>query len=168
MLPVLEAVVVGRLIDAGSERWTKRWAEERSSIWEFSGAPLRGSLQSYYRANDHLYEAKQALEEHLNRREKDLFDLSESIVLYDLTNTYFEGEYRGNPQMAYGKSKERRGDCKLMTMGLVVDGQGFAKYSKIYAGNQYEADTLEDIVTEMQRHVHGGEKPTVVDRKSTV
>lgn len=162
VFPLLEALVVGRLIDAGSERWTKRWAEESSAIYEFSGVPMRRSLQSYYRGSDHLYEAKEALEAHLSGREKDLFELHESIVLYDLTNTYFEGEYRGNPDMAYGRSKERRSDCKLMTMGLVVDGQGFAKYSKIYPGNQYEADTLVDIVAQMQRHVDGREKPTVV------
>lgn len=162
VLPILEALVVGRLIAPGSERWTKRWAEASSAIYEFSGQPMRNSLQSYYRGDDHLYETKDALEEHLSGREKDLFDLQESIVLYDLTNTYFEGEYRGNPDMAYGKSKERRSDCKLMTMGLVVDGEGFAKYSKIYPGNQYEADTLEEIVGEMQRHMTGEAKPTVV------
>ncbi|MEE8441548.1 MAG: IS1634 family transposase, partial [Spirochaetia bacterium] len=162
VLPILEALVVGRLIDPGSERWTKRWAEELSSIYEFSGTPMRNSLQSYYRGSDHLYEAKDALEKHLSGREKELFDVQESIVLYDLTNTYFEGQYRGNPEMAYGKSKERRSDCKLMTMGLVVDAEGFAKYSKIYPGNQYEADTLEEMVAEMEGHMSGQEKPTVV------
>jgi len=162
VFPLLEALVVGRLIDAGSERWTKRWAEESSAIYELSGAPLRGSLQSYYRGSDHLYEAKEALEAHLSRREEHLFELQQSIVLYDLTNTYFEGAYGGNPDMAYGRSKERRSDCKLMTMGLVVDGQGFAKHSRIYAGNQYEADTLQDIVAQMESHVEGHEKPTVV------
>ena len=149
-LPLLEALVVSRLVEAGSERWTKRWAEELSALYELSGTPLRHSLQSYYRGTDGLYECKEAIENHLARREKDLFSLEESIVLYDLTNTYFEGQCGGNPKAAYGKSKDRRSDCKLATMGLIVDGEGFAKYSKIYPGNQYEGHTFEQMVGELE------------------
>ncbi len=89
----------------------------------------------------------------MSNREKDLFSLDESIVLYDLTNTYFEGRCGGNQKASYGKSKEKRSDCKLVTMGLVVDGEGFAKYSKIYPGNQSEADTFQQIVGELEKHL---------------
>ena len=162
VVPLLEALVVGRLIDAGSERWTKRWAEELSALLELTGKPLWDSLQSYYRGTDRLYGCKEALERHLADREKDLFSLKESIVLYDLTNTYFEGQCAGNPKAAYGKSKEKRSDCRLATMGLVVDGEGFAKYSRIYPGNQYEADTFQQIVGELEKHLQQQIKATIV------
>ena len=162
VVPLLEALVVGRLVEPGSERWTKRWAEELSAVYELCGQPLSRSLQSYYRGSDRLYECKQALEEHLADREQQLFCLEESIVLYDLTNTYFEGQCRGNPKAAYGKSKEKRNDCKLATMGLVVDGAGFAKYSSIYPGNQYEADTFQGIIGELETHLQEQVKATIV------
>jgi transposase len=92
------------------------------------------------------------LERHLGDREQQLFSLQESIVLYDLTNTYFEGQCEGNGKAAYGRSKEKRSDCRLATMGLVVDGEGFAKYSNIYAGNQYEASTFQGIIGELEEH----------------
>lgn len=152
VVPLLEALVVARLIEPGSERWTKRWAEELSALYELSGEPVSHSLQSYYRGSDRLYECKEALERHLGDREQQLFSLQESIVLYDLTNTYFEGQCKGNPKAAYGKSKEKRSDCRLATMGLVVDGEGFAKYSNIYAGNQYEASTFQGIIGELEEH----------------
>lgn len=162
VIPLLEALVVGRLIEPGSERWTKRWAEELSALYELCGEPVSHSLQSYYRGTDRLYECKEALERHLADREQQLFGLDESIVLYDLTNTYFEGQCGGNPKAAYGKSKEKRSDCRLATMGLVVDGEGFAKYSSIYPGNQYEADTFQGIVGELETHLRRQVKATIV------
>lgn len=162
VLPLLEALVVGRLIEPGSERWTKKWVEGLSALYEMSGTPTRRSLQSYYRGTDRLYACKKALERHLADREKEMFSLQESIVLYDLTNTYFEGRCAGNPKAAYGRSKEKRSDCKLATMGLVVDGEGFAKYSKIYPGNQYEADTFQQIIGELENHLVKHDSPTIV------
>ena len=162
VIPLLEALVVGRLIEAGSERWTRKWADELSALYELSGRPMWDSLQSYYRGADRLYECKEALEKHLVDREKDLFSLEERLVLYDLTNTYFEGQCAGNPKAAYGKSKEKRSDCRLATMGLVVDGDGFAKYSRIYPGNQYEAATFEQIVRELEMHLQKQIKATIV------
>ncbi|MEA1938984.1 MAG: IS1634 family transposase, partial [Pseudomonadota bacterium] len=161
-LPLLEALVIGRLIEPGSELWTKKWVEELSALYELTGTPTRHSLQSYYRGTDKLHECKEALEEHLSDREKDLFSLEENIVLYDLTNTYFEGECAGNPKAAYGRSKERRSECKLATLGFVVDGEGFAKYSRIYPGNQYEADTFQQIVGELEKHMLRKVKATIV------
>jgi len=162
VLPLLEALVVGRLIAPRSERWTKRWAEELSALYEMTGKPLRHSLQSYYRGTDALYGCREALQRHLADREKDLFSLEESIVLYDLTNTYFEGRCGGNPKAAYGRSKEKRSDCKLATMGLIVDGEGFAKYSKIYPGNQYEADTFQQTIIELEQQLVIRTKATIV------
>jgi hypothetical protein len=43
VLPLLEALVVGRLVCPGSERHTWHWAQSRSAIYELSGTPLRAS-----------------------------------------------------------------------------------------------------------------------------
>lgn len=86
------------------------------------------------------------LENHLAGREKDLFDLSERICLFDLTNTYFEGRAAANGKAMRGHSKEKRSDCKLLTLALVVDELGFAKYSRLYPGNQVECHTLKQII----------------------
>ncbi|HEU18909.1 MAG TPA: hypothetical protein ENO00_05925 [Deltaproteobacteria bacterium] len=45
-----------------------------------------------------------------------------------------------------GHSKEKRADCKLVTLALVVDERGFAKYSRLYPGNQADGHTLPHIV----------------------
>jgi len=68
--PLMEALVVGRLVDPGSERYTKEWAEKRSALYELTGAPLRNSPNSYYRAGDTLYGLKKELEESEKALEK--------------------------------------------------------------------------------------------------
>jgi len=146
ILPLLEALVVGRLVSPGSERHTWQWAEDRSAIYELTGTPLRPSLNSLYRAGDSLFNCKNALEDNLARQETTLFSLPERMCLFDLTNTYFEGRASGNPKAQRGRSKEKRSDCMLLTLALVIDEQGFPKYSHLYPGNQAECKTLQQII----------------------
>ncbi len=146
VLPLMEALVIGRLVSPGSEVHTWKWAEYRSALYELTGRALRASLNSMYRAGDRLFDCKDALESHLAERERDLFDLPERICLFDLTNTYVEGQAAANPKANRGHSKEKRSDCKLLTLALVVDECGFAKYSRLYPGNQVECHTLQHII----------------------
>jgi len=146
LLPLLEALVVGRLVSPGSELHTYEWAQHQSAIFELAGNPLRPSLNSLYRAGDRLFRLKDPLEEALSTRERHLFSLQERMCFFDLTNTYFEGQAKANPKAKRGRSKEKRSDCKLLTLALVVDEQGFAKYSNLYPGNQAESKTLKEII----------------------
>ncbi len=87
-----------------------------------------------------------ALEAHLYQQERDLFSLTETVALYDLTNTFFEGTASGNPKAKHGHSKEKRSDCPLVTLGLVLDASGFPKRSQVFAGNVSEPKTLEQML----------------------
>jgi len=161
-IPVLEALVVGRLVDPGSERYTREWAEYRSSLFEITGLPYKSSLNSYYRGGDSLFGIKEELEKHLTEKERDLFSLEENLFFFDLTNSYFEGQALGNPKAQYGRSKEKRSDCKLVTMGMIVDELGFAKYSELFPGNQSEAATLPGMVKSMEKNLSGSSDKTIV------
>lgn len=151
VLPLMKALVIGRLTSPGSELHTWDWVENRSALYELTGSPLRASLNSLYRAGDRLFKCKEALEGHLAGREADLFDLPETMCFFDLTNTYFEGQAAANPKARRGHSKEKRSDCKLLTLALVIDEQGFAKYSQLYPGNQVESRTLAQIIESLVR-----------------
>jgi len=150
-LPLIEALVIGRLVEAGSELHTWKWAENRSALYELSGSPVRYSLGSLYRAGDTLFSCKDTLETSLSKREKTLFSLPEKLCFFDLTNTYFEGKADKNPKAKRGRSKEKRSDCKLETLALVVDEQGFSKYSQLYPGNQYEGGTLSEMIESLTK-----------------
>ena len=77
------------------------------------------------------------------------------MFLYDLTNTYFEGRALGNELAKHGKSKEKRSDCPLVTLALLVDGRGFPVFSRIYEGNQAEPETLADILDRLVKDGNG-------------
>src|SRR5208282_4968762 len=106
-------------------------------------------LQQLYRSADNLLKHREALETHLFGSAKSLFGFAETITLYDLTNTYFEGEACGIAKAKRGRSKEKRSDCPLVTLGLVLDVSGFPKRSRAFAGNVGEAGTLETMLAQL-------------------
>jgi hypothetical protein len=139
--------LIGRMAQPGSERATHAWLGEASGLGELLEVDFEAfPLMSLYRASDLLVKHRERIEAHVFDRVKDLFALEETITLYDLTNTYFEGEAAGQPKAQRGRSKEKRSDCPLVTLALVVDGSGFVRRSRVFAGNASEARTLAEML----------------------
>lgn len=156
--------IIGKLVRPGSEQQTRRWAQNVSALGELLNTDFTHlGNNALYRISDLLLTHKERIEKHLADREKNLFSLKENIILYDLTNTYFEGRAKGNGKAKYGRSKEKRYDCPLLTLGLVIDEMGFPKLSKIFRGNISEPGTLKDIIKELEQNTQEKNgKPTVV------
>ncbi len=95
-----------------------------------------------YRASDALMAHRDVIEKHLFDRAMDLFEIEPTVTLYDLTNTYFEGAAPLQPKALRGHSKDKRTDCPLLTLGLVLDSSGFVRRSQVFAGNVREHHTL--------------------------
>ena len=89
-----------------------------------------------YRALDQLLPHKTELEKHLKSRLGELFDLKYDLLLYDLTSTYFEGQAEGNELARRGYSRDSRGDCKQVCIGLVVSRCGMPLGYEMFAGNK--------------------------------
>ena len=135
--------LIGRMAAPGSELATWRWLAERSALGELLGVNFdTTSPMQLYRASDLLVKHRDKIETMLFTNIQDLFGLAVTVTLYDLTNTYFEGTAAGNEKAARGRSKEKRADCPLVTLGLVLDGSGFVRRSKMFAGNVAEGTTL--------------------------
>ncbi len=135
--------IIARMANPASERATHHWLQEKSALGELIGHDFGAtSLTRLYEASDQLLRHKEALEGHLYGQARELFDLDETITLYDLTNTYFEGQGQSNAHAARGHSKEKRSDCPLVTLALVLDGSGFPKRSAVLSGSASEPQTL--------------------------
>jgi len=140
-------VVLGRMAAPGSELATQHWLCERSGLGELLDVDFEAmSLMQFYRAGDVLMRHREAIERALFARVSELFALDWTVTLYDLTNTYFEGEAAANPKAKRGHSKEKRSDCPLLTLGLVLDGSGFVRRSAVFDGNVVEGTTLESML----------------------
>ena len=161
-LPAALGLIVGRMVYPGSELATHGWLQQRSGLGELLGYDFSATaLTRLYRVSDQLLKHQAALEGYLYQQERDLFAFEETITLYDLTNTFFEGSALGNHKAKRGHSKEKRSDCPLVTLALVLDGSGFAKRSEVFEGNISEPKTLERMLARLEAKP-GAAGPTVV------
>lgn len=166
-LALAKAVIIGRLVCPGSDLSTYRWFQSRSSLNELLCTDLTNvGKDMFYEIVDNILSCKDKIEQELRLREKEIFPRADSILLYDLTNTYFEGSCLGNSLAGYGKCKSHRTDCPLVTLALVVDSFGFPIFSQIYKGNQSEPETFEGILGKLEKDISGDQiiliRPTIV------
>jgi len=160
---VVIGVIAGRLINPSSELGTHAWLQEKSGIDELLGTDFMALSQDrVYRVSDKLMLCREEVEEYLAGRERQMFSLQESVLLYDLTNTFLEETGKYNSKAKFGRSKEKRYDCPLVTLGLVLDGDGFSKRSRVFAGNVSEPGTLEKILDGLHGQQPSLLKPLVI------
>lgn len=139
--------IIGRMAEPGSELATYAWLTEKSGLGELLDVDYQSMpLIRLYRTSDMLVRHGRMIESATFARIADLFSLPTTVTLYDLTNTYFEGEMADNPEARRGHSKEKRMDCPLVTLGLIVDGSGFVRHSRMFKGNATESSTLEEML----------------------
>jgi hypothetical protein len=158
-------LIAGRLAHPASERETVRWINENSAICELLKTDAKVYDNALHRTSFLLLENHEKIEQSLSETAREIFDLKETIILYDLTNTYFEGSKRNSKIAKPGRSKERRNDRPLVTLALTVDADGFPKQSRVLEGNVSEPGTLEDMLNKLSE-VNDGfdtDKTIVID-----
>ena len=140
--------LVSRMAAPASERASWHWLRQRSALGELLGCDFETmGRNAPQRASDRLLRHRDTIETRLFQRAADLFDLQPTVTLYDRTNTYFEGGADRQPLARRGHSKEKRHDCPLLTLGLVLDASGFARRSRVLAGNVAEGGALQAMLT---------------------
>ena len=158
-------LVICRLCDPSSELRIAEHGYERSALPDLLGVGgAKINEDRLYRALDKLLPHKAALERHLRQRLGELFHLSYDLLLYDVTSTYFEGQCAGNPQAQRGYSRDSRGDCKQVCIGLVVSRCGMPLGYELFAGNKADVTTVQEIVTTMEQRYGKAERVWVMDR----
>ena len=142
------AYLITRTVYTPSELKSIRIMNENSAVCELvsGNQEWHPGYHDIYKVAPNLYGLKDKLETHLCRKTDDLFNLTNRIVLFDLTNFYFEGRKERSSKAQYGRSKEKRNDCKLLVMALCVNAEGFIRYSSILAGNTADPDSLPDMI----------------------
>lgn len=143
--------IIARMANPASELATHQWLQQRCGLGELIGYDFEGmGLDRLYQVSDLLWKHHDELEAHCYQQELSLFQMDETITLFDLTNTFFEGTAKDIETAKRGRSKEKRTDCPLVTLGLVLNGDGFPRRSQIFSGNASEPKTLQDMLTGLQ------------------
>lgn len=150
-IKLAQSHIISRAVYPASEFETTRWIKENSSVCEVTGYDIdEVTKDQLYYISKKLYAEKDALEQHLSVRTNEMFDIEDKIILYDLTNTYFEGRKAASKIAKYGRSKEKRNDAKLIVLALVINPEGFIKYSAILEGNIADSKTLEEMINTLR------------------
>jgi hypothetical protein len=155
--------IISRATYPASELRTSEWIKQNSAVCELTDYPFEKiTKDKLYDISKSLYKVKDDLEKHLSKRTNELFDLNDKIILYDLTNTYFEGSMRQSKIAKFGKSKEKRSDARLIVLAVVINTEGFLKYSQIFDGNMSDSKTLEKIITDLAARTSSTERRPIV------
>jgi transposase len=158
-------LVLMRLCQPSSELRIAEHLYERSALGDLLGIPReKVNDDRLYRALDMLLPHKASLEKHLKERLGELFALDYDLLLYDMTSTYFEGQAEGNELARYGYSRDHRGDCKQVTMALVVSRGGMPLGYEVFAGNRNDVLTVEEMVEKIETAYGRAERIWVMDR----
>jgi len=156
--------IISRAIFHGSELATSKWMTENSAITEITGFDVNKiNKDRLYRGALKLNSIKKELEQHLSTKTNERFDIKDKMVLYDRTNTYFEGEKRNSSLAKFSRSKEKRSDCRLVVLALVVNTFGFIKHSSIHEGNFSDSKGLDKIIAGLDDTIKGNKPMVVMD-----
>jgi Transposase DDE domain len=155
--------VISRAVYPGSELATSKWIKDNSAVCDITGYTVdKMTKDKLYQSALDLYQHKAIIENHLSTTTNELFDLQDRIMLYDLTNTYFEGTKSNSHLAKYGRSKEKRSDAKLVVLAMVINIEGFIKYSAIHEGNYADTSDIKTLIEKLSCNTSTAAKPIVV------
>lgn len=152
MTDVLLLNLVARLVYPVSENKTYDWLMEQSAVCSWLESSESVYLSQLYKSIVLLLSHKDEIETYLYEKISGLLGSSSDLMLYDLTNTYFEGGLSGSSLARHGRSKEKRSDCRLVSIGLLSNSSGLIRKSNFYAGNVSEPDTFMQIMSELRQY----------------
>jgi len=162
-IDIAQSLLTAKLIHPSSELETERWLNENSGALELYDNINTITRYKLYQVSTKMFKARQQIDNSFYANVKNLFSDRNKIVIYDLTNMYFEGQMLGSEKAEFGRSKQKRNDRRLIGLALSIDSLGFVRHSQFYTGNISEPKTFSDLIEAVSEHLcTDGEKPLVV------
>ena len=156
--------VISRVVNPASELTTSKIIKENSAICQLTGYPVeRINKDKLYRSAHRLYEHRAVIEKRLTQRTNDIFNIEDNLLLFDLTNTYFESPKRNSSLAQYGRSKEKRKDAKLVVLAMAVNTLGFIRHSSIHEGNFADSSDITFVLDNLINNTGSKPKTVILD-----
>lgn len=158
-------LTIARFVEPDSELHVEDTWYRRTALGQMLAvAAGKVNASRLYRTLDTILPLKSDIETHLKQRVGELFSPDFDLLLYDVTSTYFEGQAKANPQAKHGYSRDHRGDCKQVCIGLVATQDGFPLAYEVFSGNRADVTTVEEIVEIMEGKYGRARRIWVMDR----
>ena len=139
-------LIVARVAAQGSRLSAVRWATQHA-VAETLGLQ-RFDEDDLYEALDRLAQAQEHIEDALYRRTVRQRGGAPTVVLYDVTSSYLEGDQ--NELAAFGYSRDKKPSKAHIVIGLLTTAEGEPLAVHVYEGNTSDPVTVPEQVHTLQ------------------
>lgn len=154
--------IAARAIFSSSDYKTAQYLETNSELQQCYNIEEKITHKQLYAISDKLYANRDKIDTFLYNRLTTLFNLDDKLVIFDISNTYFETRKQNSKIAKYGRSKEKRSDCPIVVFTGVINAEGFIRHSRIYEGNIPDMSTLGDMIEDLESHSPTNASKTIV------
>ena len=154
--------IAARAIFSSSEYKTAQYLSDNSELASLFGNEYVLTHKHLYSLADKLYKHKEAIDKHIYNKVCNWFNLEDKLLIFDISNTYFESPKFESKLAQYGRSKEKRTDCKIVVFTGVINAEGFIRHHRIYEGNTADVATLDDMIKDLEKYSPNGNNKTIV------
>lgn len=141
------AMIVGRIVYAGSKLALSNQAKN-TALWELCGVEGKVDVEKHcYQAMDRLLSRQKSIQRTLASRHLE----SGHLVLYDITSSYFEGDYENSDLVRFGYNRDGKRGHEQIVIGLLCSKEGCPIGVEVFPGNTKDASTVPEKIAELQR-----------------
>ena len=140
------AMIIGRIIYQGSKLFLTKMSD-LTCLWEICGITEKIDVDEHcYEAMDELLARQESIQQKLGTKH-----LSDGCaILYDITSSYFEGEYENSNIVTYGYNRDKKRGKKQITIGLICTKAGCPVAVEVFPGNTTDCTTVQDKIAEIK------------------
>src|SRR6201997_4753315 len=140
------AMIAARVIDPASKLATARLLDDETASSSLGAALELGAVdeQALYEALDWLIDQQERVETALARRHLK----NGTLVLYDVTSTYFEG--RTCPLARFGYNRDGKAGKLQIVFGLLCTTEGCPVAVEVFEGNVGDPSTLASQIAKLK------------------
>ena len=155
------AMIIGRVVYAGSKLSLTRMNKD-SALWSICGIEEEKiDVNSHcYDAMDSLFERQDAIQKKL--AEKHLLD--GTVILYDITSSYFEGEYQDSEIVTFGYNRDKKRGHEQIVIALICSQDGCPVAVEVLKGNTKDETTVASKILDIKEKYKIKEAIFVGDR----
>lgn len=140
------AMIIGRIVYAGSKLALSNQSKN-TALWELCGVAGKIDVDHHcYEVMDRLLERQPAIQRALAKKHLQ----NGHLVLYDITSSYFEGEYEASQIVTFGYNRDGKKGHEQMVIGLICNEQGCPVGVEVFPGNTQDASTVPAKIAQIQ------------------
>jgi transposase len=148
-------MIIGRLVFVGSKLALSK-CPSFSSIWEIVGV-TEAEIdvdEHCYASMDKLFERQEKIQQGLAKKH---LSKDNTLVLYDITSSYLEGEYKHSRLVEYGYNRDKKKGHHQIVIALLCNKEGCPVAVEVFPGNTKDETTVGAKLKEIKQK-YGVEK----------